>query len=510
MTKPIKDPKYSRPFDVHVWSEHPEVNNFINQVYALLPAEVIGRVESKSNNKGTLPKHLLKVVLIDLFVAWKQDPELCIGINLANAAYKVGSRYNGLHLSKKLPIMVHALRELGLLDWENHSHSKTNPKGNRTTRIRASDQLQEMFAQAALKEDWIRFNEKREVLILRDKDQLDPGQDSFDKEGRKKVKQSKNIEYEDFELPSYLKGAKETLRAYNELLNRSHIDVANLDHPSFCRTDDDGKSVNVPIHQGRHFIRRIFSRGSFQCNGRFYGSWWQNCPKHYRKFIRINGQPTVEIDYSAMHPMILAAEKGLAIEGDPYILARPISNEIDSKTQRGLVKAFVLTAINAANSDQAYRAFLHKFSGEFEVSLTKNLFNRLHQGFIETHPQLEDCLFSDLGIRLMNIDSQIANRIVSAFVCFQQPILTVHDSFIVPVKDVAQMEFMMEMASEAELGTRLKFKRDKHFLSIDQLPPQHLDRDAHFQSFEYFVETYSASRAYKQRWDEWQEAQPLH
>ena len=106
----------------------------------------------------------------------------------------------------------------------------------------------------------------------------------------------------------------------------------------------------------------------------------------------------------------------------------------------------------------------------------------------------------------MNIDSRIVDGLLSAYVWFQKPILTVHDSFIVPIEEVEQMEFMMEQVSEAVLGIPLKFKRDKHFLSIDQLPPQYLDRDAHFRSFEYFVETYSASRAYKQRWDEWKEA----
>ena len=183
-----------------------------------------------------------------------------------------------------------------------------------------------------------------------------------------------------------------------------------------------------------------------------------------------------------MHPLILAAEKGLVLEDDPYVLAQSISNEVSHQLQRKLVKAFVLTAINAANPDQAYKAFRYKFSGEFNVSLTRNLFDKLHQGFIETHPALEDSLFSDQGIRLMNIDGQIAARIISGYVALRKPILSVHDSFIVPKDDVQGVEFAMQKVSEAVLGVPLKFKRDKQFLSIDQLPPQHLDRDAYHQS----------------------------
>ena len=494
------NPHNSRPFDVHTWSNHPEVNNFLEDVFNLLPDDF----ESKSNRKGTPTKRVLKVLLLDLFVVWKEDPTKWIGISLSHTAYK-SSRYNALHLSKKTIPVVHALNDLGLLDWLNHSHSKTNPKGNRTTRIRASDRLQEMFAQAALEEDWVRFNEQKEVIVLRNRDDEDPGQDSFDKDGAKKRRTSQNIEYDDADLPAFLDEAREDLKAYNDLLNRCHIDIASLDEPSFDRTDDQGRIKSVHIHQGRHFIRRIFSRGSFHCNGRFYGGWWQNCPKQYRKYIRINRQPTVEVDYSAMHPLILAAEKGLVLEDDPYVLAQPISNEVSHQLQRKLVKAFVLTAINAANPDQAYKAFRYKFSAEFNLSLTRNLFDKLHGGFIDTHPGLEDCLFSDQGIRLMNIDSQIAAKIIATHVASDKPILSVHDSFIVSLDDLASLEFAMEKAAEEVIGVPLKFKRDKVFTSIKQLPPQYLDRDAYHRAFEGFRDDYPRSPAYDQRWREWLE-----
>ena len=505
MIRDDDNPWNSRPFDVHTWSDYPEVNDFLDDVLNLLPHDF----ESKSNRKGTPTKRVLKVLLLDLFVAWKENPKQWIGISLSHRAYRVSSRYNALNISKKTILVVHALNDLGLLDWLNHSHSRTNPRGNRTTRIRASDRLQEMFAQAALEEDSVRFNEQREVIVLRDKDDEDPGQDSFDKDGAKKRKTSKNIEYEDADLPAFLDGAREELRGYNDLLNQCHIDIASLDEPRFERTDNKGRTKSVHIHQGRHCIRRIFSRGSFHCNGRFYGGWWQNCPKHYRKHIRINRQPTVEVDYSAMHPLILAAEKGLILEDDPYVLAQPISNEVSHQLQRKLVKAFVLTAINAAHPDQAYRAFRSKFSSEYDLSLTRNLFDNLHQGFVETHPALRDSLFSDHGIRLMNIDSQIAARIISYYVMCAKPILSVHDSFIVPVGDVENLEFAMEKASEGIIGVPLKFKRDKLFTSLDQLPPQHLDRDAYHRAFEGFVDDFSFSPAYDQRWNKWKEPQGL-
>ena len=104
----------------------------------------------------------------------------------------------------------------------------------------------------------------------------------------------------------------------------------------------------------------------------------------------------------------------------------------------------------------------------------------------------------------MNIDGQIAARIISGYVALRKPILSVHDSFIVPKDDVQGVEFAMQKVSEAVLGVPLKFKRDKQFLSIDQLPPQHLDRDAYHRAFEGFVDDFSFAPAYDQRWREWE------
>ena len=135
-----------------------------------------------------------------------------------------------------------------------------------------------------------------------------------------------------------LRESRQTLYDYNGLLNRSHIDIGTLDEPRYQRTTDDGRTQIININQGRHCVRRVFSRGSFECNGRYYGGWWQSCPKAYRKHIRINRQPTIEVDYSAMHPMILSAEKGIQLEEDPYTLTTKISEQIDPHTQRQLVK----------------------------------------------------------------------------------------------------------------------------------------------------------------------------
>jgi hypothetical protein len=41
-------------------------------------------------------------------------------------------------------------------------------------------------------------------------------------------------------------------------------------------------------------------------------------PKHMRPFIHINGEKTIEIDYSAFHILMLYNQEGIDYQDDPY------------------------------------------------------------------------------------------------------------------------------------------------------------------------------------------------
>ena len=74
---PAIDPEYSVPFNVHTWSDHPEVNSLVDTVWNILGVDIQNALMGKSNNKGTPPKRILKKLLIDLYVNWLDDPLLC-------------------------------------------------------------------------------------------------------------------------------------------------------------------------------------------------------------------------------------------------------------------------------------------------------------------------------------------------------------------------------------------------------------------------------------------------
>jgi hypothetical protein len=213
----ISNPKYSRPIDVHRWSDHPEVKALVEEVWErYLPEEFTGK--SGNNTTGPKPKtpfkKQLRVLILDLYVAWLQDPELSIGMSMSVNEWKTNSRYNALHLSKKLIQMANVLVVAGMLDKANASYSGPNAKSNRTTRLRASEKLQDLFKTAKFVRDDVTRFEGEEIIILRDEKDVH--------------RVGKQLEYADTDQTNAM---REELKAYNDLLQSSFIDIATLQRP---------------------------------------------------------------------------------------------------------------------------------------------------------------------------------------------------------------------------------------------------------------------------------------
>ena len=140
--------------------------------------------------------------------------------------------------------------------------------------------------------------------------------------------------------------------------------------------------------------------------------------------------------------------------GDRYDLGKLIDNSITLEEQRKVVKLLVLVAINAKDRAKAFGAYNLKAAKPRK----HNVLNALIDAFIEKHPFLEASLFADQGIRLMNIDSQIATEVINTFVAKDIPILPVHDSFIVKRKNVFDLQTAMSAATIKVLGVDLEYE----------------------------------------------------
>ena len=162
---------------------------------------------------------------------------------------------------------------------------------------------------------------------------------------------------EDYKDTDKTVAMRRDLTKYNELLSRTYIDIPALEEPFIERKLSNGQIQRVPINQTRKFVRRIFSRNSWELNGRFYGGFWQQIGKEFRKQIVINSSPTIEVDYKGLHVSLLSAKKGIVDIEDHYELGALILPEAFALEQRDIVKSLLLTAINAKSPKSAFAAF---------------------------------------------------------------------------------------------------------------------------------------------------------
>ncbi len=68
----------------------------------------------------------------------------------------------------------------------------------------------------------------------------------------------------------------------------------------------DGTLEDLPPFR----LRRIFSRSSFELGGRFYGGPWIDLAREQRPYLLIDGEETVELDFSSMHPRMIYQSEG--------------------------------------------------------------------------------------------------------------------------------------------------------------------------------------------------------
>ena len=106
---------YSRPLDVHRWSDHPEATKLRDTIWNQYFKEKF-LIGGKGNKAKSEPKKQFKILLLDLYVAWLDDPELSIGVGMSKSAFKTNRRYNALFISSKIIDIINHAHDIGLID----------------------------------------------------------------------------------------------------------------------------------------------------------------------------------------------------------------------------------------------------------------------------------------------------------------------------------------------------------------------------------------------------------
>ena len=319
---------YSRPLDVHLSCNHSEITELVEVIF--------NKYFDTTTPKSIKPyKKHLKIVLLDLYVAWLHDPLLEIAVHLSPNHYskKIDIRESKLYITKTIIPVIHTLRDKGLIGFQTGFHN--HPEyGNRLSRIWALPILEDYFKEIQSLA-FYDFHKDREVIVLRDEDKKD-------------IAYKRNSDVDQI---------RKTVDNYNSFLRETFIDIPYLEKPTLKYKDSKGYERYILINQQAKFTKRVFNKSSFKLGGRFYGGWWQSISEEYRKDIYLNDLRTNEIDFTALHPILAYAEKGINYWAttpvgsnsltDPYDI--PTFGLTDKKLKRKFVKLLFLTSLNADN-----------------------------------------------------------------------------------------------------------------------------------------------------------------
>lgn len=423
---------HSRLLDVHVSSEHPEVTVFVDEIYNEFFNERIVDVA----------KRHIKLVLLDLYYNWSEDPDLYVAYNRSSNAYKANTRYNELFISKKTIDVVSTLEDGGLVEQALGYFARDTGKG-KLTRMRATPLLVEKFEAARFNKFDLGYEEDRLAVILRDKEPEDNKAHDIEYDSNKETDRMEII-----------------LKSYNALLKKTFIDIPMLDNQTLRRGDTRNSSITVGPRN--KFVRRVFSRNSFEKNGRFYGGWWQNCRKDYRKLIFLDDFPTNEVDFRGLHIVMLYAKEGVSywrdIGGDPYDVDRPESIE-EVGDFRAAVKNLMLVMLNAKDKKSAFSAFRKRYNiGAPEKRYKFQQLDDITDLLEAKHGLISKYFFKDVGIDLLFLDSKITEIILTHFTNNNVPVLAMHDSYLIPSSLEDDLIHVMEDAFHQVMGVPFNIK----------------------------------------------------
>lgn len=359
----------------------------------------------------------------------------CIAANLSYTSKRIplmvplgSNEYNKDSFPSRYVIdLVKILTENGYITKHTGYYASDNPSASRITRICPTEKLKnELFYHKDIADERYQVIENRELVIQRDSDK---------KKTELKFRQTK-----------FTNQLKKDIQLINEVNRRYSIEHSRPERPAFRLISD---------------LHSVFNNATFEDGGRFYTgrNGYQGLNRLDRPEITFNGKKTVELDYSGFHPYMLYAKIGIQADGDQYDL---VSTD---KELRPVLKNALLALLNAESENEMISAgnnFLHENHDYYDIMKEKGLsIKDLLQHFKEKHSPIAQFFCTGQGVKLMNIDAEIARSILLFYAKRNEACLCIHDSFIVEEKSQDILNKVMDKYYTEVIAAR--FKHDKIF-----------------------------------------------
>lgn len=198
--------------------------------------------------------------------------------------------------------------------------------------------------------------------------------------------------------------------------------------------------------------KRVY-HDNLQSSGRYYtNNSFQTIEKEHRDDIRINGNITVELDYSAIHPRILYTMENIKLdkEWSPYYV-----QGVDKKVS----KFCLLTMLYAQDKVKAMGAAWNELR---KIGTTWEDVEQVFTSLEERNKQIMHHFYQkDLWKSLQYLDSCIASNVIA--LCMDRNIITLpyHDSFRVEEDYEEILRGLMFEAWQSVLGNTSNCRVDR-------------------------------------------------
>jgi hypothetical protein len=243
------------------------------------------------------------------------------------------------------------------------------------------------------------------------------------------------------------------MRRNNCAINEA-VAAAKLQHPRIGIIRPGCPTCIGDANPGPALMRmvRVFT-DNFNQHGRFY-AWWQNWPGSERSRLLIDGESVVELDYRQIHPTLIYGMRGIVLPSDfDAYLIDGLPKEL-----RPLLKIAFNSMVNARSRQGLHRAISDRAADMARAGVippeyaTSTAAVAAMDALLSRHHLVRDVFFSDSGMRLMRLDSDMAEAVMLALLQRGIASLGVHDSFIAQARHEQVLAEEMERAKAETLA----------------------------------------------------------
>ncbi|UCG05045.1 MAG: hypothetical protein JSV83_14075 [Desulfobacterales bacterium] len=467
----------STPLRKYGSSNYPEVISVVDHLFDEL-IDVYGLNLNRKSSIDKLKYHI-EFFVLNLYKVYCKDPSKVIAYSRDRNVYsdRKGAYRKNFGISFRYSVdegkdgkpVISFLERQGYIETFSFQYDKKNPNKRYQSRMRATPKLINLITETFnVSHEMVEEDYTGEELIVVKGLKPKPKWIAIVEDGekrRKKIKRKRRV-CKTPDKPA-VREMRKNLEIINAVMEKADITLditvkELLELKEYLRIDLNPYRWDIDFSKKR--LHRVFLDRRLDRGGRFYGPWYQNIPKEYRQKIMIDGLPTLELDYSALHPNLLYYYAGVdPPAGDLYKL------DGYSEDIRKFLKSFFLKMINSPSPYEAKGSIREDAFVKKKVKIPKELgkledkdLDPLIEKLLEKHEPLKKYIFKvkDLGNILQNVDSRIVESVLLYFAKKDIPVLPLHDSFRINAGFYNVLNEVMNRVIEENFGIPIPISDD--------------------------------------------------